>query len=193
MQFILGHLLRQFLHFSSSLEWSVYRYSLLYQSLTVAWDAFEIGSPMQIKWIEDPDAALDKEIDSLTLVFNHTGFSQTSFREWRMQEKQARSVAFLKSHILSEEVTNCPFHTIRSVKRPDRGRLRVLGSRKGRWAPQRLAGKQCSEGTLNLKHANQLQVVFALMLFIFLTDLLVVKLLKQRCRNVSPQKFRKFV
>lgn len=79
-------------------------------------------SPMQIKWMEDPDAALDKEIDSLTLVFNHTGFSQTSFRACRMHENQAGSVGFLKSHILCEEVTNCSFHTIRSVKRPNRGR-----------------------------------------------------------------------
>lgn len=76
--------------------------------------------------MEDPGAALAKEIDSLTLVFNHKGFSQTSFRACRMHEKQARSVGFLKSHILGEEVTNCSFHTIRSVKRPNRGGLRSL-------------------------------------------------------------------
>lgn len=135
-------------------------------------------SPMQIKWIEDPESALDKEIDSLTLVFNHTGFSQTSFRACRMHEKQVRSVGFLKSHILSEEVTNCSFHTIRSVKRPNRGRLRSLCSGKERWVLQGLAGKQCSEGTLNLKRANKMQVVFTLMLFIFFTDLLCGKTAK---------------
>lgn len=82
--------------------------------------------------MEDPDATLDKEIDSLTLVFNHTGFLQTSFRVCRMHEKQAGSVGFLKSHILCEEATNCSFHTLRSGKRPNRGRLRALCSRKER-------------------------------------------------------------
>lgn len=57
------------------------------------------------------------------------------------------------------------------------------------------AAKQCSEGKLNLKRANKIQVVFTLTLFIFFTDLLVVKLLRQCClnSNVSPQKLRKFV
>lgn len=58
----------------------------------------------------------NEEIDSVTLLFNHTVFTQTAFRACRMHEKQATSVGFLKSCILCEEVTNCSFHTIKSVK-----------------------------------------------------------------------------
>lgn len=76
---------------------------------------------------------MNEEIDSVTLVFNHTGFSQTSSKVCKMHEKQARSIGSLKSRILCKEVTNCSFHTIKSVKRSNRKAKKGLctGGRKG--------------------------------------------------------------
>lgn len=121
----------------------------------------------------------DRLLDSVKLLFNHTGFSQ-NLSTCRMHEKQTRSVGFLKSCILCEEVTNCSFHTIKSVKRQNRGRLRVLCYRKESWFLERLAGKHCSKAKLNLTQASKIQMVLMLTVWVFSLDVedFLVKLLK---------------